>query len=84
MVLTDSFNMFAAAVCHCAGKDGAEIRPADIETARANGKLEYELFAVLIHSGSAIGGHYYCYCRDGALHNDVYSSCDCYDDAGRG
>ena len=66
MVLTESFSMFAAAVCHCAGKDGAEIRPADIETARANGKLEYELFAVLIHSGSAIGGHYYCYCRDGA------------------
>jgi ubiquitin C-terminal hydrolase len=27
--------------------------------------LEYELFAVLIHSGSAIGGHYYCYCKDG-------------------
>lgn len=52
-------------VCHCAGKDGAEIRAADVETARANGKLEYELFAVLIHSGSAIGGHYYCYCRDG-------------------
>ena len=24
-----------------------------------------QLFAVLIHSGSAIGGHYYCYCKDG-------------------
>ncbi|KAL9652536.1 hypothetical protein ABK040_000106 [Willaertia magna] len=25
--------------------------------------LEYELFGVLIHSGSALGGHYYCYIK---------------------
>ena len=32
---------------------------------RSLSNCRYELFAVLIHSGSAIGGHYYCYCKDG-------------------
>jgi ubiquitin carboxyl-terminal hydrolase 47 len=25
--------------------------------------LDYELFAILIHSGSALGGHYYAYIK---------------------
>lgn len=25
---------------------------------------EYELYGVMIHQGSAHGGHYYCYIRD--------------------
>ena len=66
LILIGAPNICATAAFDHAGKDGAEIRPANIETVRADGKLEYELFAVLIHSGSAIGGHYYCYCRDGA------------------
>ena len=36
------------------------------------GDLVYELYAVLVHSGSAIGGHYYAYIRsfeDGKWYN---------------
>lgn len=29
-----------------------------------NGPYVYELFAILVHSGSAFGGHYYCYVKD--------------------
>ncbi len=29
-----------------------------------NGPYVYELYAVLVHSGSAVGGHYYVYIRD--------------------
>lgn len=27
------------------------------------GDFVYELYAVLVHSGSAMGGHYYCYIK---------------------
>lgn len=30
----------------------------------APGPYEYELFAIMIHSGSASGGHYYAYIKD--------------------
>ena len=36
------------------------------------GDLVYELYAVLVHSGSAIGGHYYAYNKsfeDGKWYN---------------
>jgi len=36
------------------------------------GDFVYELYAVLIHSGSAMGGHYYCYIKsrdDGKWYN---------------
>jgi ubiquitin carboxyl-terminal hydrolase 47 len=36
------------------------------------GDLVYELYAVLVHSGSAIGGHYYAYIKsfeDGKWYN---------------
>jgi ubiquitin carboxyl-terminal hydrolase 47 len=36
------------------------------------GDLVYELYAVLVHSGSAIGGHYYAYIKsfdDGNWYN---------------
>lgn len=29
-----------------------------------NGGLNYELFSIMIHSGSASGGHYYAYIKD--------------------
>lgn len=28
------------------------------------GQFQYELFAIMIHSGSASGGHYYAYIKD--------------------
>ncbi|XP_055620915.1 ubiquitin carboxyl-terminal hydrolase 47 [Toxorhynchites rutilus septentrionalis] len=37
----------------------------------APGPYEYELFAIMIHSGSASGGHYYAYIRD-------FTSCHWY------
>ena len=27
------------------------------------GQYEYELFSIMIHSGSAVGGHYYAYIK---------------------
>ena len=30
----------------------------------AEGCMWYELFSILIHSGGALGGHYYAYCKD--------------------
>lgn len=36
------------------------------------GDFVYELYAVLVHSGSAMGGHYYCYIKsheDGKWYN---------------
>eukprot|EP01123_Difflugia_compressa_P011954 TRINITY_DN4952_c0_g1_i1.p1 TRINITY_DN4952_c0_g1~~TRINITY_DN4952_c0_g1_i1.p1 ORF type:complete len:1123 (+),score=226.28 TRINITY_DN4952_c0_g1_i1:470-3370(+) len=38
-------------------------RQQDIEMALRNGPLVYELFSVLIHRGSALGGHYYAYTK---------------------
>jgi uncharacterized membrane protein YqiK len=38
-------------------------RQEQIEEALKNGPYVYELFAILIHKGSAMGGHYYCYIR---------------------
>lgn len=29
-----------------------------------NGPYKYELFSIMIHSGSASGGHYYAYIKD--------------------
>ena len=34
------------------------------EVAMQEGGLDYELFAVLIHSGTAVGGHYFAYIKD--------------------
>ena len=33
-------------------------------TIQVSGKLPYDLFAILVHSGVAGGGHYYAYIRD--------------------
>lgn len=38
-------------------------RQDQIDKALRNGPLVYELFSVLIHRGSAMGGHYYGYVR---------------------
>lgn len=35
-----------------------------IDSSNASGPFVYELFAIMIHSGSASGGHYYAYIRD--------------------
>ena len=45
----------------CFGKNDAPLGPADAATVQASpdGRLIYELFAVLIHSGAASMGHYY-------------------------
>jgi len=29
-----------------------------------DGEYVYEMFSILIHSGSALGGHYYAYIKD--------------------
>lgn len=34
------------------------------EYAAAKGPYIYELFSIMIHSGSASGGHYYAYIKD--------------------
>lgn len=44
--------------------DVPEARPDDpLKLLRENGPWVYELFAVLIHSGSALGGHYYAHIK---------------------
>jgi ubiquitin C-terminal hydrolase len=40
-----------------------ERRQEEIQKALKNGPHVYELFSILIHRGSAMGGHYYCYIR---------------------
>lgn len=35
-----------------------------IDSSNASGPFIYELFAIMIHSGSASGGHYYAYIKD--------------------
>ena len=35
-----------------------------LDTYQQDGSFVYELYAVMIHSGSAIGGHYYAYIKD--------------------
>lgn len=35
-----------------------------IDSSNASGPFVYELFAIMIHSGSASGGHYYAYIKD--------------------
>ena len=52
------------------GREGRGLCAMDAAAVRERGgELAYELFAVLIHSGSAIGGHYYCYCKDVSRHS---------------
>ncbi len=47
------------------GRDGALIRPVDKRVAdQSGGTLPYELFAVLVHRGTAAFGHYYAYVKD--------------------
>ena len=41
------------------GKDDTEIGAVG-----SGGELDYELFSILVHSGGALGGHYYCYTKD--------------------
>lgn len=43
---------------------GTNTRPTAEELAQSKDALWYELFSVLIHSGGAMGGHYYAYCKD--------------------
>eukprot|EP01052_Picozoa_sp_SAG31_P026489 SAG31_NODE_2402_length_5767_cov_4.440543_2_plen_1704_part_00 len=45
------------------GKDGGTILSRGI-SAVVQGKLEYALYAILVHSGGAIGGHYFAYVKD--------------------
>ena len=45
------------------GKDGADIGPCAASSVAAS-TLKYELFAILVHSGGALGGHYYGYIKD--------------------
>ena len=35
----------------------------EIELYRAEGEYVYELFSIMIHSGSAMGGHYFAYIK---------------------
>ena len=48
------------------GKDGTSVlmRGRSHPTIQVSGKLPYDLFAILVHSGVAGGGHYYAYIRD--------------------
>ena len=48
------------------GKDGTSVlmRGRSHPTIKVSGKLPYDLFAILVHSGVAGGGHYYAYIRD--------------------
>lgn len=52
------------------GKGNAEIGArgaSDLQTANPDdpaSSLEYELFSILVHSGNALGGHYYSYTKD--------------------
>jgi ubiquitin carboxyl-terminal hydrolase 47 len=53
--------------------EAAEKQPVNtVEACLEKGPLVYELFSVLIHSGSAMGGHYYAYIKsfeDGQWYN---------------
>lgn len=40
------------------------VREQALELMERNGPHVYELYAVLVHSGSALGGHYYAYIKD--------------------
>lgn len=40
-----------------------EVAQDPLKLVEANGPWVYELFAVLIHSGSALGGHYYAHIK---------------------
>jgi ubiquitin C-terminal hydrolase len=40
------------------------VDPKAADLIRRNGPHVYELYGVLVHSGSALGGHYYAYIRD--------------------
>lgn len=45
------------------GERGAsDLQAADPD--HPNSTLDYELFSILVHSGGALGGHYYCYIKD--------------------
>ena len=48
------------------GKDGGAILSRGISAVlpEGGGGLRYELFSILVHSGGAIGGHYYAYIKD--------------------
>ena len=35
----------------------------DIEIYKKNGPFVYELFSIMMHSGSALGGHYYTFIK---------------------
>lgn len=43
--------------------DNGILRPT-MDQLNAAGSQWYELFSILIHSGGAMGGHYYAYCKD--------------------
>jgi len=43
-------------------EDDEEVNP--VLLVERDGEWVYELYAVLIHSGSAMGGHYYAYIKD--------------------
>lgn len=49
--------------CTCAGLDGVEESDSIQGLKGPEGPYMYELFSIMIHSGSAIGGHYYVYIR---------------------
>ncbi len=38
-------------------------KESEIQTLLAKGPYVYELYSVLIHRGSALGGHYYAYIK---------------------
>jgi len=44
-------------------EQGQRKRQRDIEKALQNGPYAYELFSILVHRGSALGGHYYAYIK---------------------
>ena len=46
------------------GLDGARIAAVDKAACLEDGTLPYDLFAVLIHRGTAAFGHYYAYIKD--------------------
>ena len=49
------------------GISGSDASHAQLQHNRKNsarGRHEYELFSIMIHSGSASGGHYYAYIKD--------------------
>jgi ubiquitin C-terminal hydrolase len=40
-------------------RDSTEV----LELMKRNGRHIYELFSIMVHQGSASGGHYYCYIK---------------------